>query len=243
MTSIKRGCCRADLAASLVPERVSVSWSSSGEARTNDAAHRAPEHGSARRDAVSLRRRHDRPRHRPDPPAPERAAPLRAVHALCARLRAARRARHWADPAAGRLPLRLGRCAGGARPGAARRADHQPRDRRHRRRGRVAGQGHPLPHASGEPALYLRGADRLLRPRQQPRARLGIPGARGHPRLATRRRHPHRGGGPRRSRGRRAGGHRAPGQRSSARLRIRHGKLRSPGRLGCAQGPPGRRAS
>ena len=95
------------------------------------------------------------------------------------------------DSAAGELRLHLGRHARGARPSAPRCADRESRDLGYGERRVMALQGHQLPHAPGQCAVSHRRPDRLLRAREQSRARLGTPGSGGDIDRAPWSRHSH----------------------------------------------------
>ena len=79
----------------------------------------------------------------------------------------------WTFPTSGAMPWRSFRAP------ASGRAHHQSGNRRHHERGRLAEERHPLPHASRQHSLPYCRRDRLLRARQQPRARLGLARAAG----------------------------------------------------------------
>ena len=188
---------------------------------------------------VPVRRRDDRPGDRPDP---RRARQTRRCtrHHMGSALGYVALAEQASrpDPASGAVRLRLGRRPCGTGPPGAGPAHRQPRDQRDRRRHSGA-QGHQLPHASGQSRMHHGGADRLLRAREQPRARLGHRGPRGHARVAG-------AGGHRRSRGRndRGGGSQAGGardrRRAAARLRLRLPVERRSRQLAGGCGSPGR---
>jgi hypothetical protein len=163
-----------------------------GEPERDSGRNGSGRHADAVAEHLPVRRRDDRPRHRPAAGAAEPAEPLRGLRHRRARVPAPGRGGQRADRPTGRPRLHLGRGAGRDRPPRAGAAHRQPGDRGDHRGGCLARQGHPLPDAPGQHRLPDRGAHRRLRARQQPCARLGPRRAGRDAAHAARRGYPHR---------------------------------------------------
>ena len=118
----------------------------------------------------------------------------------------------------------------------------QSRDQRHALR-RPRSQGHQLSHEPGKRRLPDGGGNRLLRPGQQPRARLGPRRPVGHPRHARAPERQDRRRRPRRGRGAQAGDSRIVRRAARAGLLLRVDDQRRPVGLGRARGCARRRSA